>query len=237
MTVTQAIDRVGSVNAALSAVLDPELDRPITELGFVHRVSVREGRIEARLRLPTYFCAPNFAWLMVEDSRRALAALEWATEVRVVLEDHFAADEINNGVSDGRGFADAFPHLADPDQLDELRRTFLRKGRLAAQGRLGRRLTDLGWTTNQLSAVRLRDLPERTAAVFARRHRALGLPDHGDAPVFTDDQGRAVPAVAMERHLRRARTVGVGIRANTEICEGLLAARYPAAVSGTGGAP
>ena len=64
--VAEAVDRVTAVNAALAAVLDPELDRPITDLGFVRAVSVgADGSVEARLRLPTYFCAPNFAWLMV----------------------------------------------------------------------------------------------------------------------------------------------------------------------------
>lgn len=58
--VTEAVDRVTAVNAALATVLDPELDRPITDLGFVRAVSVgADGSVEARLRLPTYFCAPT----------------------------------------------------------------------------------------------------------------------------------------------------------------------------------
>lgn len=226
ITLIDVDERLGTVDAALSTVLDPELDRPITELGFVRGVSVHESVVEVRLRLPTYFCAPNFAWLMVEDAHRVLARLEWASEVRVVLEDHFASEEINRGVADRRGFADAFPQLADPDQLEELRRTFLRKGHQAAQGRLGKRLLARGWTLDQMAMARLRDLPPKTSLPFVRRRKALGLPADDDAPVFTDDEGRPVPAAAIECHLRRARTVGVGITANTEICEGLLATRY-----------
>src|SRR5262249_62124555 len=54
------------VLAALDAVRDPELDEPITSLGFVSSCTVSaDGDAQVRLRLPTYFCAPNFAFLMV----------------------------------------------------------------------------------------------------------------------------------------------------------------------------
>ena len=47
---------------ALSTVRDPELDEPITSLGFVTAaVMSAAGDVQVRLRLPTYFCAPNFA--------------------------------------------------------------------------------------------------------------------------------------------------------------------------------
>ncbi|WP_411089452.1 iron-sulfur cluster assembly protein [Streptomyces sp. 061-3] len=228
--VTEAVDRVTAVNAALATVIDPELDRPITDLGFVRAVSVgADGSVEARLRLPTYFCAPNFAWLMVEDARRSLAGLAWAGECRVILEDHFASDEINEGVGCGKAFAEAFPGLADPDRMEELRAVFLRKGHLAAQARLGRRLLERGWTLRQLADAVLADLPERLTVTLRKRRSLLGLPAHPDAPLFADEQGHAVPTVALERHLRRGRTAGVGIEANTQVCEGLLATRYGAA--------
>ncbi|MGQ4511464.1 iron-sulfur cluster assembly protein [Streptomyces sp. DW26H14] len=222
----RAAARSRQVTAALATVLDPELDRPITELGFVHRVSVAGGRITARLRLPTYFCAPNFAWLMVDDARRALKALDWAAEVEVELEDHFASDEINAGVARGDGFDDAFPALADTDRLDDLRTVFLRKGMIASQGRIGRRLLDHGWTVQQLADARLGDLPERVGLPLLRRRRALGLPCSTGAPAFVDEAGRAVPASGIERHLTLARTTGVGIDANSEMCKGLFAVRY-----------
>ncbi|MET8249487.1 iron-sulfur cluster assembly protein [Streptomyces sp. NPDC005202] len=225
--VTEAVDRVTAVNAALAAVLDPELDRPITDLGFVRSVSVgSDGSVEARLRLPTYFCAPNFAWLMVEDARRALAGLSWAGECRVILEDHFASDEINEGVGCGKTFADAFPGLADPDRMQELRAVFLRKGHLAAQARLGRRLLERGWTLRQLGDAVLGDLPERLTVTVRKRRSLLGLPADPGAPLFADDEGKAVPTVALEGHLCRGRTAGVGIEANTQVCEGLLVTRY-----------
>ncbi|MFD8000444.1 iron-sulfur cluster assembly protein [Streptomyces mirabilis] len=225
--VTEAVDRVTAINSALAAVLDPELDRPITDLGFVRAVSVgADGSVEARLRLPTYFCAPNFAWLMVEDARRALARLPWAQECTVILEDHFASDEINQGVSCGNSFAQAFPGLADADRMEELRAVFLRKGHLAAQAGLGKRLLERGWTLRQLAEAVLGDLPERLTVTLRRRRALLGLPADATAPLFADDKGRAVAAAGLERHLLRGRTAGVGISTNTEFCEGLLSTRY-----------
>ena len=54
---------------ALETVRDPELDEPITSLGFVAACTVSsDGDAQVRLRLPTYFCAPNFAYLMVADA-------------------------------------------------------------------------------------------------------------------------------------------------------------------------
>jgi hypothetical protein len=58
-----------SVLRALDDVRDPELDEPLTSLGFVATCTVSEqGDAKVRLRLPTYFCAPNFAFLMVADA-------------------------------------------------------------------------------------------------------------------------------------------------------------------------
>ena len=54
----------GVVLRALEGVRDLELDQSLVELGFVAGVEVDEEHAVVRLRLPTYFCAPNFAFLM-----------------------------------------------------------------------------------------------------------------------------------------------------------------------------
>ena len=60
---------------ALSGVRDPELDEPITDLAFVSGLELDGDRVSVRLRLPTYFCAPNFAYLMVADAREAVLSV------------------------------------------------------------------------------------------------------------------------------------------------------------------
>ena len=73
MSVSTETSVVSAALAALTTVRDPELDEPITSLGFVASCVVScEGRAVVRLRLPTYFCAPNFAYLMVADAYDAV---------------------------------------------------------------------------------------------------------------------------------------------------------------------
>ena len=104
---------------ALETVRDPELDEPITSLGFVASCAVStDGDAQVRLRLPTYFCAPNFAYLMVADAYDAVSALPGVRRTEVVLEDHFASDVINGGVAAQAGFVRSF----DGEAVSELHR-------------------------------------------------------------------------------------------------------------------
>ena len=100
MTVPLLAASAERILEALEAVRDPELDEPITSLGFVASCTVSaDGDASVRLRLPTYFCAPNFAYLMVADAYDVVSALPGVRQVFVVLEDHFASDSINGGVA------------------------------------------------------------------------------------------------------------------------------------------
>ena len=77
-------DRAEQVNACLATVMDPELDESVTELGFITEVVLQgEGEVRIGFRLPTYWCATNFAYLMADDMRRAVQALPWVTKVEV----------------------------------------------------------------------------------------------------------------------------------------------------------
>ncbi|WP_328469916.1 iron-sulfur cluster assembly protein [Actinoplanes sp. NBC_00393] len=214
--------------AALGRVRDPELDQPITDLGFVASLRVEPGRIRAELQLPTYFCAPNFAWLMVADAHDELASLGGG-RVEVVLLDHFAAEEINAAVTgfDRTGFE---TDGADP-ALDDLRATFDRKAHTAAQERLARTLAPL--VGERLPEVTLEEAarlaPDATAAVVRRRAR-LGLSSDS---ALCDERGARIPADRLPGWLRFARTVRVSVDGNATLCRGLLETRYGLARDGT----
>src|SRR4029077_12564813 len=116
-------------------------------------------RVHARLRLPTYFCAPNFAYLMVADAQAALTSVPGVEEAWVTLDDHFASREINAGVEAERDFSSTFPGQAD-GELAELRLLFDRKALLVRQGRLSRALTPHGHATaDELATLRLGKAP------------------------------------------------------------------------------
>jgi metal-sulfur cluster biosynthetic enzyme len=222
MTVVEERSRV---LAALDTVRDPELDEPITSLGFVSSCVVSAaGDVQVRLRLPTYFCAPNFAYLMVADAYDAVSALPEVRSADIVLEDHFAADTINAGVAARAGFAVSFAGEA-LGELDELRRTFLIKAVLAGTDQVVR---PLGLGPAEVAKLKLGDMPPSAQLDrLCRRRAELGLRTDADAALLVDPgTGEPVTGAAVSVHLGRARLTRVGIEANTGICRGMLRHRY-----------
>jgi metal-sulfur cluster biosynthetic enzyme len=228
---TQQVPTEQGVLSALAAVRDPELDEPVTALGFVIACAVSaDGDVQVRLRLPTYFCAPNFAFLMVADAYDAVASLPGAHAVQVVLEDHFAADVINDGVAARAGFVAAFAGEASRE-LDSLRADFLRKAVLAGTDQVCRPLVEAGTRPDELAAMTLGDAPPGRALSRLRQRRdELGLPAGDSAPLVIDPlSGSGVDPGALPLHLRRARTTAISVGANTGICRGMLRHRYATA--------
>lgn len=213
--------------AALGAVVDPELDEPITDLGFVRSLQVLPGpetAVEVHLRLPTSFCAPNFAYLMASDAKDVLGALPWADRVVVALDDHHDSELINAGLAADAGYRGTFVHEAE-ESLDDLRETFRRKAHAAAMERCLTGLVRAGLDVEALGRVTLADLPDdEHAAALRRRRAALGLPDHPGAPVLVDHRGERPTDVPLA--LRRARATRISIEGNAHFCRGLLATRY-----------
>ena len=215
------------VIAALGTVYDPELDEPITTLGFVGScVVTAEGDVSVRLRLPTPQCAPNFAYLMAADARSAVRRLPEVRGVTVVLEDHYTGAEINAAIGRGEEFASAFPGETAGD-LDALRELFQRKALLARQARVCQRLLDDGATPETVVARRVADLPDTPDAVrVAALRAALGLPHDGDAPALIAGDGAGLTAADLPMWLRRAKLVSLSLEANGGMCRDLLRVRY-----------
>jgi metal-sulfur cluster biosynthetic enzyme len=221
-----------AVRAALGTVLDPELDEPITELDFVSSCTVSEdGVVTVGLRLPTFFCAPNFSFLMVADAYDAVSAVPGVARAKVTLADHHASAEINGGVAAHAGFVGSFGDEATAE-LDELRAVFLRKAALAGQDRVARPLVDAGVGPDELAELTLGAVPPSPELSRLRERRAaLGMAHDDDAPLLVHPDGSRVTSAQVPLHLRRARLQRVGIETNGEYCKSLLATRY-APVSG-----
>jgi metal-sulfur cluster biosynthetic enzyme len=213
---------------ALETVRDPELDEPITSLGFVASCTLSpDGNAEVRLRLPTYFCAPNFAYLMVADAYDAVSALPGVRGTEVVLEDHFASDVINGGVAAQAGFARSFDGEA-VGELHELRADFLRKAVMAGTDQVCRPLLTAGQDPAALLTMTLGELPASPALERLRQRRFdLGLPASDDASLLIDPvTGAPISHDALPLHMRKARVTQVSIEANSGICRGMLRHRY-----------
>ncbi|MDA0179407.1 iron-sulfur cluster assembly protein [Solirubrobacter phytolaccae] len=198
---------------ALGTVYDPELDEPITTLGFVGSVVVVGGAVAVRLRLPTPQCAPNFAFLMAADASRALWRMDGVESVEVTLEDHYTGAEINATVNAGGSFSDAFPGETR-GELDALRALFQRKALLARQSGL-------------LSEVprRLGDLHGPEADRCRELRRALGIDASDDAAPFVTGDGVPVDATDV-RFRRMASMTALSLETNGGMCRDLLRVRY-----------
>jgi metal-sulfur cluster biosynthetic enzyme len=234
-----AVDRqTAEVWAQLASVTDPELDESVTELGFITHVDVdAEGRVQIGFRLPTYWCAANFAFLMADDMRVAVAGLPWVTKVTIGLGEHMYADEINRGVAAGRSFQDTFGAEAS-GELEDIRRTFMVKAFQRRQEALLTSLLEHGLEPARLvrmSVAELAGLPGDSASRrlmerYLERRFVVGGCTNGAAQVneaaFIDSKGALLDADGLGAYLRALRRVGVNAEFNGALCRGLLATRY-----------
>jgi metal-sulfur cluster biosynthetic enzyme len=203
----------------LGTVYDPELDEPITTLGFVGSCVVTEdGDVDIRLRLPTPQCAPNFAFLMAADARAAVRRLPEVRAVTVALEDHYTGAEINAAVCRGDAFAGAFPGET-AGGLDALRELFQRKALVAREGRL------LATVGDPASAT-LGELSGPDADRCRALRRALGMDASDEAPAFVKGDGAPVSPGELARFKRLAGLTALSLEANGGLCRDLLRVRY-----------
>ncbi|MEI9407093.1 iron-sulfur cluster assembly protein, partial [Mesorhizobium argentiipisi] len=221
--------RLGEVN-------DPELDEAITEMGFVERAEVTsDGSVEVDFRLPTYWCSPNFAFLMLDGVRQALEQLSWSPAYRVKLHDHMFAEEVNRGMEAGKSFGDIFAELAEDRDLGALRETFRMKAFKRRQEAVLRGLKAHGLTDREILGM---GLPAYDAARFEAgeaakqkpRYRAALLerfPDRrADDPVFVTWDGQQIPPMALTAYLGGLRSVRINMEFNGALCRGLKQTRY-----------
>ncbi|MDQ0475094.1 metal-sulfur cluster assembly factor [Labrys wisconsinensis] len=228
--------RVTEVRQCLASVTDPELDEPVTDLGFVEEVTVdARGGVDITFRLPTYWCSANFAFLMADDMRRAVSALPWVEAVRPQLQDHMAAEEINRGVRLGLSFGQAFTAFASGDSLGEIREKFRRKAFERRQEAVIQALRAAGLDNGAICAMTLAtfDAADLGAGEGARQkpryrealiERGLAAGPHDRA--FVTFSGRGIEAHELGAYLQRLRAVRINMEFNTALCRGLLGSRY-----------
>jgi metal-sulfur cluster biosynthetic enzyme len=229
----QAEDRRAEVWACLQGVTDPELDESVTELNFVTRVDVDpENRVRIEFRLPTYWCAANFSFLMADDMRQAVKTLDWVEDVSVVLGEHMFADKINAGLAKGMSFQETFGAEAD-GSLDDLRQTFLVKAFQRRQAALLNHLvavghppaTIVGLSLAELDCLPVDDEGEKLVRRYLERRAVIG-PRRPDTLAFVDAEEAQLKADGLSAYLSGLRRVGVNAEFNSALCRGLLSVRF-----------
>src|ERR1700734_562276 len=225
--------RKAEVWRRLETVTAPELDEPVTALEFVTRADVDANNcVHIELRLPTYWCAANFSFLMADDMRSAVKELPWVVDVSIVLGEHMYADRINAGLAKGLSFQETFGAEAD-GSLDELRRTFLVKAFQRRQAALLNHLLGVGHlpaTIVELTLAELDDLPVdneggKLVRRYLERRAVIGSP-RADALAFVNAEGARLQAADLLAYLSGLRRVGVNAEFNSALCRGLLSVRF-----------
>ena len=229
----QSRDREAEIWACLQGVTDPELDESVTELNFVTRADVDpENRVHIEFRLPTYWCAANFSFLMADDMRCAVSALDWVKDVSIVLGEHMYADKINAGLAKGLSFQETFGTEAD-GSLDDLRQTFLVKAFQRRQVALLNHLLGVGHSPETIVALTLMELGclpvdddgEKLVRRYLERRAVVG-PLRVDEPAFVDAEGARLKTDGFAAYVSGLRRVGVNAEFNGALCRGLLSVRF-----------
>ncbi len=220
----------------LDRVPDPELDEPVTDMGFVEKVDVSDARVvTVDFRLPTYWCAPNFAFLMAIGMRRAVAALPWVHKVTVLLHDHCFGDRVNEGVNSGRAYSEVFAEYCDGAQLDEVMEKFDGKAFERRQEVVLLGLQEQGKTAQEIVDMSLEELQntdfvgEQEVKQKPRYLELLlssGLALNPDDKAFPTWDGGEILPDELSAHLNRLRGTRINMEFNGALCRGLAKTRY-----------
>ncbi|MGL5825455.1 MAG: iron-sulfur cluster assembly protein [Nocardioides sp.] len=224
--------------AELEHVYDPEVDEPVTEMGFIRAVEIVEadeagGEVPhavVHMQLPQYFCAPNFTYLMVDDVRRAAEKVVGAGNVQVSLVGHFEADKINDAMTDGLSFAAVFADAIE--DLDTLRDRFSRKTFLIRQERVCKVLDQAGIDGARMLDLNLADVAkirftDDLYAKYLSTRQELGIDSSSDACFLVAADGRAVEPDKLRLHRRSASVMAISFEGNGMMCKTLIHERYP----------
>jgi len=225
------------VLGCLENVIDPELDEPVTDMGFVESVKVcRDERcVEVEFRLPTYWCSPNFAFLMAFDMRIEIEKLNWVRDTKITLNDHCFGDRINEGVNGDRDFSDVFAEYCNGDDLSALRNQFQEKAfirrqesvllALKKQGHSDQGIVDM--TIEKFDAIVFDDDEARKQKP---RYRSIlfsqGLAETKLDFAFLTWTGKRLTSNGLRAYLSLSRGVRINMEFNGALCRGLKDARY-----------
>jgi metal-sulfur cluster biosynthetic enzyme len=227
---------LAEVWARLDLVMDPELDEPVTDMGFIETVAVTgPGVVDVSFRLPTYWCSPNFAFLMAEGIKREVEVLPWVRQAIVTLEDHMAAAEMSAAINAGASFASVFADVQPDEDLNALREKFDQKAFQRRQEVVIKALVAQGLSVGAIVAMPRGALecatfadPEATRQQvrYLAMLRAKGLARRPSDPALTDWQGMPLTADGFSTYMGLLRSVRINMEFSGSLCRGLKRSRY-----------
>jgi len=245
MTQDAQVELKQNVLRALSTVTDPELDEPITDLGFVKDLSIsNDGRVSLDLVTSTFWCSPNFVYMMLEEARDVVSKLGGINEVRVHLDGHHDSDRINEAINAGKSFSDCYGAEANGNlvELNRMIRTRALRSRLFS---MAMTLSKHGFSPEQLldlsqqdvtfdgdsivirspgGAVSISDFEDVRSVSRYVRFRERIQPSDGPLVVW-DLDGNPPKRDGFGSALKEARLARANFSLNAEMCRALLESR------------
>lgn len=234
-----------AVRSQLDKVTDPELDRSIVALEYIKAIVIDDSEVTVRFTLPTAWCSPTFAWMMAEDARNAVSSLGSISNVTIELLDHMHAEEINYGVNEGVPFDSVFE---DADgTIEDIRRKFERKARIARQYTAIDTLRTAGLTNQQIVDFRQSDVESEMSdgrlmirleglyicvdadplLKYLAKAEAVGIGTHRDERLFRTADGDPIEARDLDEVQAFSRLTRANMGGQESICSSLHQARNP----------
>jgi metal-sulfur cluster biosynthetic enzyme len=227
------MNKESQVFEILNKVYDPELDQPLTTLGFIEQTVISKDTVEVSFRLPTYWCSPNFAYIMAEDIKRYVSKLDWVNEVKVNLIDHCASNEINKGVAGGNRFSESLINFGSTGgDLEELRHSFQVKAYYARQEKLIKHLlNEVEFSQERLITLSIGELESLSLSEegkLLREHylEKKELLSHTSNIAFTTPEDERLTLVGFKDYMLGIKRTRLSMEFNGHFCRGLLEARY-----------
>ena len=231
--------QLNQIWARLDLVMDPELDEPVTDMGFIEAVSVtwpapgqNTSTVHVTFRLPTYWCSPNFAFLMAGDIKREIEVLPWVGQAVVTLHDHMAAEEMNAAINSGASFGSVFADLQPDEDLSALREKFDVKAFQRRQEVVIKALISRGCLPAEIVAMPRTLLEATDLADDAARQKTRYLAILGQKNLSPDLQDLAFPTYQgspitdYAAYMGLLRSVRINMEFSGSLCRGLKRSRY-----------
>lgn len=218
----------------LKLVYDPELDQSIVDLGFVQDIDIHNQDVHVTFRLPTFWCSPNFAYIMGEDIKKRVEEIGWVNTTKVNLVDHSESERVSNGVSVGRPFNEMFGEMNDGN-LMKLRQQFRLKAYHARQEQLAKHLLKKGFTKETIIKIKWDGLDEYLDDNLidydlVTRYRDIRIEFNfsvsDDDIAFTDHHGKELTMETFNDYFLNSRRQRLAMEFNSHFCQGVLQARY-----------
>lgn len=87
------------ITKELEKVVDPEIGVPITQMELIDEILIKNDEVTVKFHLTMPWCPPVFATQIAQDIKKVVSKIKDVKSVRVELQNHYMAEQINKEVN------------------------------------------------------------------------------------------------------------------------------------------